>query len=189
MRSIGIGETLSHIIGKAICSATRTDIESLCGVDQLCGGIKSGIEEAIHAMNDLHLQHITLSDWGFLLVDASNAFNSLNPAALLWNVHVCGHTVHVSSSILPMVRLCWLFEILTNSSTVGKGGDSLPMFLYAVGTLPLISSLKRLSLWTQMWYADDASACGRFVHIRQWFDLLLQRALVLGTIQILGSAH
>ena len=26
-----------------------------------------------------------------------------------------------------------------------------------------------------MWYADDASACGNLVHIRQSFDLLLQR--------------
>ena len=49
------------------------------------------------------------------------------------------------------------------------------MFLYAVGTLPVIGSLKRPSLWTQMWYADDTSACGKLVHIQQWFDLLLQR--------------
>ena len=54
------------------------------------------------------------------------------------------------------------------------------MFLYAVGILPLISSLKRPSLWTQMWYVDDASACGRLVHIRQWFKLLLQRGRSFG---------
>ena len=58
VRPIGIGETLRHIIGKAICSATRAYIESLCGVDQAS------------------------PDWGVLLVDAFNAFNSLNRAAL-----------------------------------------------------------------------------------------------------------
>ena len=58
-------------------------------------------------------------------------------------------------------------------------GDPLSMFLYAVGTLPLIRSLKK-PLWTQVWYADDASACGRLVHIRQWFDLLLQRGPSFG---------
>ena len=78
VRPIGIGETLRRVIGKAICSATRAD----------CGGIKSGIEGAIHAMNDLYLQNCTSSDWGVLLVDASNAFNSLNRAALLWNIRI-----------------------------------------------------------------------------------------------------
>ena len=88
VRPIGIGETLRHIIGKAICSATRGDIESLCGADQLCGGVKSGIEGAIHAMNEMYSQNCTSDDWGILLVDASNAFNSLNRAALLWNARI-----------------------------------------------------------------------------------------------------
>ena len=39
-------------------------------------------------------------------------------------------------------------------------GDPLSMFLYAVGTLPLIQSLKGVSSCAQIWYADDASACG-----------------------------
>ena len=88
IRPIGIGETLRRIIGKAICSATRGDIESLCGADQLCGGVKSGIEGAIHAMNEMYSQNCTSDDWGILLVDASNAFNSLNRAALLWNARI-----------------------------------------------------------------------------------------------------
>ena len=52
-------------------------------------------------------------------------------------------------------------------------GDPLSMFLYAIGTMPLIRLLKNPSLWTQVWYADDASACGKLCHLRQWFDLLL----------------
>ena len=48
------------------------------------------------------------------------------------------------------------------------------MFLYAIGTLPLIKLLKNPSKWTQVWYTDDASACGRLTYIRQWFDLLLK---------------
>ena len=88
VRPIGVGETLRRIIGKAICSATRGDIEMLCGADQLCGGVRSGIEGAIHAMNKMYSQHCTSDDWGVLLVDASNAFNSLNRAALLWNARI-----------------------------------------------------------------------------------------------------
>jgi len=85
---IGVGETLWRVIGKAVCYATRVDVELACGSDQLCGSVKSGIEGAIHAMTSLFLQHGSASGWGVLLVDASNAFNSLNRVALLWNVCV-----------------------------------------------------------------------------------------------------
>ena len=84
---IGIGESLHRIVGKAVCSATRLDLAVQCGTDQLCGGIRSGIEGAVHAITDLFEEHLSLpSGWGVLLVDASNAFNSLNRAAILWNV-------------------------------------------------------------------------------------------------------
>ena len=53
-------------------------------------------------------------------------------------------------------------------------GDPLSMFLYAVGTVPLIRLLKNPSIWTQVWYADDALACGKLSHIHWWFDLLLE---------------
>ena len=38
VRPVGVGETLRRIVGKAVCVATRVDIEDLCGTDQLCGG-------------------------------------------------------------------------------------------------------------------------------------------------------
>ena len=71
-----------------MCYATRVDVELACDSDQLCGGVKSGIEGAIHAITSLFLQHVASSGWGVLLVDASNAFNSFNRVALLWKVHV-----------------------------------------------------------------------------------------------------
>ena len=51
-------------------------------------GVKSGIEDAIHGMTSLFLKHGATSGWGVVLVDASNASNSLNRVALLWNVRV-----------------------------------------------------------------------------------------------------
>jgi len=66
-----------------VCYATRIDVELACGSDQLCGGVRSGIEGAIHTTTSLFLQHGSASGWGVLLVDASNAFNSLNCVALL----------------------------------------------------------------------------------------------------------
>ena len=60
--------------------------------------------------------------------------------------------------------------------------DPLSMFLYAAGTPPLIRSLKNLD-WTQVWYADDASACGVLTSIRRWFDLLLHHDPSYGYFQ------
>ena len=182
VRPIGIGESLRRIVGKAICSATRLDLAVLCGTDQLCGGIRSGIEGAVHAITDLFEEHRT-SGWGVLLVDASNAFNSLNRAALLWNVRIlwprCSRfffsTYHGSSPLV--VRGSDVFLFIQEGVTQG---DPLSMFLYAAGTLPLIQSLKNPSDWIQVWYADDASACGELSSIRQWFDLLLQRGPAYG---------
>ena len=47
------------------------------------------------------------------------------------------------------------------------------MFLYAVGTLRLIQHLKGHCSCVQIWYADDASACGSLFDLHQWFELLL----------------
>ena len=96
IRPIGIGESLRRIVGKVVCSATHSDLTVLSGTNQLCCGVRSGIEGAVHAITGMFEDHCDLpSGWGVLLVDASNAFNSLNHAALFWNVHVlwpcCSH--------------------------------------------------------------------------------------------------
>ena len=43
------------------------------------------------------------------------------------------------------------YEFLFSCEGVTQG-DPLSMFLYAVGTLPLIQSLKKPTAWTQVWY-------------------------------------
>ena len=53
-------------------------------------------------------------------------------------------------------------------------GDPMSMFLYAVGTLPLIRSVKHPRSGTQVWYADDASACAELSALRDWFSRLIE---------------
>ena len=89
VQPIGIDETLHRVIGKAICMAIRSDIEVGFGLDQLCAGRKTGIEGALHTMSDLYDANIdSIDGLGVLLVDASNAFNSLNHIAMLLHVRV-----------------------------------------------------------------------------------------------------
>ena len=88
-RPIGIGESLRRIVGKAVCSATHYDLTVLSGTDQLCCAVRSGIEGAVHAIIGMFEDHCDFaSGWRVLLVDASNAFKSLNCSALFWNVCV-----------------------------------------------------------------------------------------------------
>mmetsp|Transcript_29641 Transcript_29641/g.38148 ORF Transcript_29641/g.38148 Transcript_29641/m.38148 type:complete len:83 (+) Transcript_29641:168-416(+) len=55
---------------------TGKDVEELCETDNLCAGLKFGIEGGFHAMADLlKLPHITDS---LLCVDTANALNSIN---------------------------------------------------------------------------------------------------------------
>ena len=61
---------------------THADLEGVCGVAQLCSGLRAGIEGAIHAVWELFDLHSDDS-WGVLLVDARNAFNSVNCVAAL----------------------------------------------------------------------------------------------------------
>ena len=56
-------------------------------MDQLCAGLQSGIEGVIQSMTEMFEAHQSLpSGWGVLLVDTSNAFNSLNRIAMLLNI-------------------------------------------------------------------------------------------------------
>ena len=84
IRPIGIGETLRCILSKVVCLITRTDAEEVCGSSQLCAGVPCSIEGAIHSARDMFNSH----DWGLLMVDARNAFNSLNRSSLLWNIMI-----------------------------------------------------------------------------------------------------
>ena len=106
VRPIGIGETLRRVIEKAVCMATCLDAALVCGSDQLCAGLQVGIEGAIHGTMEMFSTHQDQdSGWGVLLVDAANAFNSLDCAAML--LHACVSLVLVFFLILIKDGRCW----------------------------------------------------------------------------------
>ena len=80
---IGIGATARRIMAKAILTVTRMDIQEAAGSIQLCAGQISGIEASVHAVRSLFQRDETEV---ILLVDASNAFNSLNRLSALHNI-------------------------------------------------------------------------------------------------------
>ena len=69
--------------------ATHPDAALVYGSDQLCAGLQAGIEGDIHDMNELFSTHQDQgAGCGVHLVDAVNAFSSLNHATMLLHAFV-----------------------------------------------------------------------------------------------------
>ena len=83
VRPIAISEVVRRIIGK-VAIAISEDIQVAAGPLQVCAGHLAGCEVAVHAMR--HIYESTETE-AAILVDASNAFNSLNRQTALRNIH------------------------------------------------------------------------------------------------------
>ena len=73
------------ITGTAILFSVGDDVISAAGPLQTCAGHAAGSEAAIHAMREMFC---TADCEAALLVDASNAFNSINRKAALHNIAI-----------------------------------------------------------------------------------------------------
>ena len=85
VRSIGVGEVIRRIIAKCVVQIAQPEIIQATGSMQVCAGQKSGSEAAMHGMSEIF--HGEDTD-AVLLIDASNAFNSLNRMTALHNILV-----------------------------------------------------------------------------------------------------
>ena len=108
-----------------------------------------------------------------LLIDAENAFNSMNRKAALVNIHIgCPFiALFVINTYRNSAKLVLANGdvILSNEGTTQ--GDPLAMPWYSINSSIVISHL-RFSDPTirQAWLADDASAAGNIGHLKLWFD-------------------
>jgi hypothetical protein len=147
---VGAGETWRRLFAKVVLRIAGGEAKEACGIDQLCAGLEAGIEGGIHAINQLWREFAGHEDWGFLLVDAKNAFNELNRIVMLWTIR------HEWPSCAKFAFNCYRhFVVLVIRSQDGKStafifskegvtqGDALAMAAYGVGLLPLIRRLKK----------------------------------------------
>ena len=83
---VGVRETWLRLMAKCLLQVTGQEAKAACRIEQLDSGVKSGIEDGIHAMRLIWAHHSQEEDWGFLLIDAWNEFNEENGTAMLWAV-------------------------------------------------------------------------------------------------------
>ena len=180
VRPIGVGEVMRRVIGKAILKVVKKDVMAAAGPLQVCSGIPSGGEAAVHAVRDTFEQ--TEAE-GVLLIDAINAFNSLNRKVALLNMKfVCPalETILVNCYQSP-VRLFVSGggEILSKEGTTQ--GDPLGMAMFALSMVPLIKKLKeKCESAMQVWFADDASGVGTLVSLKRWWSCLVEMGPLFG---------
>ena len=102
VRPIGIGEVTRQSVGKCISWVLHKDIQQAAGPLQTATGLQGGAEAAIHSMKLIFEQESTD---GVILVDTSNASNSLNREAALHNTRIiCPEfsTVLINTYQLPV---------------------------------------------------------------------------------------
>ena len=166
---IGIGDVPRRITAKAILYSVSDDIVSAVGPLQTCTGHVAGSEAAVHTMRDVFNAD---DSEGILLVDASNAFDSINRQAALHNIsilHPALSTV-LQNTYSATVQLFVVREGEIPSTEGTTQGDPLAMAMYALAVVPLIAQLHAVVPDAkQVWFADDATAVGSLSSIFNWW--------------------
>ena len=134
LRPVGIGEVLRRVMGKTVMSVVKQDVQETTGSIQVCAGQPGGCEAAIHAMKDLFDDDETEI---VLLMDASNAFNSINRATMLENVRRLCPAIYIYAyncySIHARLFVVGGKQLYSQEGTTQ--GDPTAMALYGIGTV------------------------------------------------------
>ena len=142
----------------------------------MCSGIEAGCEAAIHSVREAFDDSDTEAA---LLIDASNAFNSVKRETTIQNIaSLCpSFYVFLVNTYRCPIRLfipVWREEIMSLEGTTQ--GDPAAMGMYALSVVPLIKlSEKAESQVCQVWYADDGTGVGKLTQLKGWWDTLASK--------------
>ena len=152
--------------------------------DQVCTGQEAGSEAAIHAIYDVYQQDETDAA---LLVDADNAFNSINRKAMLHNISITCPliTTFIANCYMKPARLFVARNHEIKSREGTTQGDPTAMGAYALGVTPLIHSLNEFIFINEhrskeVAFADDFTVAGKASEIKAYWDILQQQGFLFG---------
>ena len=166
IRPTGIGETILSIL-----SVIKPNLMASAENLQLCAGQPARCEFAIHAITEIFKEDETD---GLLLIDAENAFNSLNRSVLLHNIQ------YVCPPMSTYIRNCYKFpsrlfviggrEIASVEGTTQ--GNPLAMPSYAIGINEI--NVKHVA------YADDLGGAGKITEMLKWWNNVVNFGPLIG---------
>ena len=172
VRPIGFGEVLRRLLGKCIVHAFKDPIKEAAGNLQTCAGFEAGAEAAIHAMKELYEEE---NSEAVIMIDSSNAFNSMNRAVALNNLQVLCPTIatYLINTYRQPSRLFVIGGELKSSEGTTQG-DPLAMPWFSINTRRLINVLAEQTEVKQAWLADDATGCGSIANLWKWYGKLIE---------------
>ena len=136
-----------------------------CQDDQLCAVLKAVIDSTVHISQAIWDENLTTENWGFLLVDADNAFKNIIWFGMLWKIK---HLWPSGAWFVFKWYYHWSSLVFRNSNRMASflhnkddvtHVDPLVMIAYGIIILPLINNFRQeVPDVTQTWYADKAGA-------------------------------
>ena len=162
---------------QTITKCLKNVLISLGSNYQFCPGQKCGIEYAIHTLRD---QFSKISADAVLLINAGNAFNSLNRKLALKNIK------NTSPSLLTAIKNSYSnpSKLFVNKKTIYSQegttqGDPLAMAMYGLAIIPIMK-LSSVDDVIQKGYADDGNAVGKISNLRTVLDKIVSLGKFFG---------
>ena len=158
-------------------TVVKNDVSCCCGALQVCAGQEGRCEAAVHAMRTIFQSADTDC---VLLVDVTNAFNSLNRQAALHNARLLRPVISTAliNTYRNDVKMFVVGGEIISSVEGTTQEDPLAMSMYAIGTLPLITSIS--GFCKQVWFADDATGAGSVASVKKWWDAITEFGPLFG---------
>lgn len=185
IRPIGIGEVLRRIIGKSVMHVIKQDVSVSAGPLQLCASQPSGCEAAVHAVREIFNDEDCDA---VILVDASNAFNSINRKAMLHNIGILCPAMKTFAencySTSARLFITGGAEIKSNEGTTQ--GDPVSSSMYAVALTPLLNYLisqmarKKVTNVRNVAFADDLNGTGKLQELLHWWKCVCEYGPIIG---------
>ena len=109
---------------------------------------------------------------GFIQIDGSNAFNSINRTLISHNVRILCPEIatHINNSYMKPCRLFIAGGKEISSKEGITQGDPIAMEMYVLGLMPLLSSIisNNTGYLIHVAFADDLTGVGKIRELIEW---------------------
>ena len=147
----------------------KKDIKKAARCLQLCAGQEAGCEATIHAMQRIFESNETEA---ILMVDAENAFNSINRKALLHNIE------YLCLVIATFLYNCYAISVrfIISGKKLRSRGDTTAMTAYALSLAPLLDHLQSFKRSAKhVAFPDDLTGAGKLEGFKILSDTLMTK--------------